>query len=223
MKNNRETPKSDLSRFLNSVHQDFHVVKFLYSDPIEFIYRYEDPWEQEAVALLSALLAYGKVAQIRKSIEDALFRIGTVAPSPKIFVTNLNNPVFRKKARQCFQGFVHRFNKDDDPVILLELLNQSWSKYGSLGAHFVHHLSPTDPDVGNALNQLIRDWRSWLPLKTPQSFQYLLTSPEDGSCCKRWCMFLRWMGRKDAIDPGLWNRSSRDERITNRLSALFPP
>lgn len=206
MKNRRETSKSHLSLFLNNVHKDFHAAKFLYSDPIEFVYRYHDPWEQEAVALLAALFAYGKVAQIRKSVEDALFRISKIASSPKSFVKNLENPIFRKKAEKVFHGFVHRFNKDSDPVILLDLLNRSWTQHGSLGAHFIGYLNPADPDIGNALSRVIDDWRKWLPPETPKSFHYLLTSPEDGSCCKRWCMFLRWMGRKDEIDPGLWTR-----------------
>jgi len=226
MKNHRETPKSDLSRFLDGVHRDFHSTRFLYSDPIEFIYQYKDPWDQEAVALLAALLAYGKVAQIRKSVENALLRISTIASSPKVFVKNLSSPVFRKKAEHRFQGFVHRFNKDSDPVILLGLLNQSWTIYGSLGAHFVNYLAPTDTDIGGSLNQLMKDWRKWLPAQTPESFYYLLTSPDGGSCCKRWCMFLRWMGRKDEIDPGLWSHfqaSSRANPKTNPLSELFPP
>ncbi len=212
MKNRRETTKSHLSLFLNNVHKDFHAAKFLYSDPIEFVHRYHDPWEQEAVALLAALFAYGKVAQIRKSVEDALFRINKIASSPKGFVKNLENPIFRKKAEKVFQGFVHRFNKDSDPVILLALLNQSWTQHGSLGAHFISYLNPADPDIGNALSRVIEDWRKWLPSETPKSFHYLLTSPEDGSCCKRWCMFLRWMGRKDEIDPGLWTRGTKGIR-----------
>jgi uncharacterized protein (TIGR02757 family) len=213
MKDYRETPKSNLSRFLNGVHKDFHVAKFLYSDPIEFIYRYQDPLEQEAVALLAALLAYGKVGQIRKSVEEALLRISKIAPSPKIFVKSLDSAVFKKKAHEAFQGFVHRFNKDSDPVILFELLNLSWSKYGSLGAHFNQYLKPSDSNIETALSQLIKDWRNSLPPQTPKSFHYLLTSPEDGSCCKRWCMFLRWMGRKDEIDPGLWTHFLKSNQL----------
>ena len=34
---------------------------------------------------------------------------------------------------------------------------------------------------------------------------YLLPDPSQGSACKRLCMFLRWMLRKDAVDPGPWN------------------
>lgn len=52
------------------------------------------------------------------------------------------------------------------------------------------------------------------------SFHFLLTAPQDGSVCKRWCMFLRWMGRKDALDPGLWAEAGGLARENSRSSAL---
>lgn len=78
------------------------------------------------------------------------------------------------------------------------------------------------PDFSVALNRLIRDWRDWAAEADGKtaggSFRYLLTAPEDGSCCKRWCMLLRWMGRDDSrqelldhpqrVDLGLWSRNS---------------
>ena len=41
----------------------------------------------------------------------------------------------------------------------------------------------------------------------PNMRQNLLPSPSDGSACKRLWMYLRWMIRKDAVDPGGWNLS----------------
>ena len=35
--------------------------------------------------------------------------------------------------------------------------------------------------------------------------QCLLPSPESGSACKRLNLFLRWMVRSDAVDPGGWS------------------
>jgi uncharacterized protein (TIGR02757 family) len=33
---------------------------------------------------------------------------------------------------------------------------------------------------------------------------HLLADPAGGSACKRWMLFLRWMVRRDAVDPGGW-------------------
>jgi uncharacterized protein (TIGR02757 family) len=34
---------------------------------------------------------------------------------------------------------------------------------------------------------------------------HLVALPEKGSACKRMNLFLRWMARKDRVDPGGWN------------------
>lgn len=82
-------------------------------------------------------------------------------------------------------------------------------------AHFLSFHDPANETFEEALSALIAEWRQWAGKRRPEYFDYLLTSPADGSCCKRWCMFLRWMGRRDELDPGLWTASSP-------LSETFP-
>ncbi len=201
--------QANFSKFLNQLQKDYHRAQFLSSDPLEFAHRYKDPWDQEAVALLAAVLAYGNVKQIRKSIEEALSRMRQISKSPQGFVKSLRDAPYRKKAHRIFTGYVHRFNQGSDVVHLFELLQQSWEKYGSLGAHFTSYLNPTDSDIGAALSSLMAQWHQWLRPQSSPTFSYLLTSPENGSCCKRWCMFLRWMGRHDALDLGLWTQTGK--------------
>jgi uncharacterized protein (TIGR02757 family) len=213
-----------LGIFLNQLQTRYHKREFLGSDPLEFVYRYSDPLDQEAAALLAALLAYGNVKQIRRSVEDALKRMEKLGGSPAGFVRALKAPTdsssdFKVEAKQVFHSFVHRFNRGGDIVLLMQLLSQSWERHGSLGAHFLTYLEPGAPDITEALSALIAEWRVWAGTpgsKRPESFEYLLTSPADGSCCKRWCMFLRWMGRRDDLDPGLWAQGSL-------LQKTFPP
>lgn len=207
-----------VKKFLDPLYLRFQRPEYLSSDPLEFVHQYEDAWDQETVALVSALLAYGNVKQIRRSVADFLARVATVAPGPSDFVRSLAKPEGVRAARSALNGFVHRFNVGEDLLILLVLLQRSWSEYGSLGAHFLTGLESNAPHIGPALEKLIAEWRSWAarPLKSHPSANYFFTSPADGSCCKRWCMFLRWMGRRDALDPGLWTKGSG-------LSATFPP
>jgi uncharacterized protein (TIGR02757 family) len=208
---------AQLKNFLNRVQEEYHRPQFLFSDPLEFVHRFNDPWDQEAVALLSALLAYGNVKQIRKSIENALERMNVAEPSgPAAFVRGLRKPGRRRRLAESFDGWVHRFNRGPDILLLFELLSRSWAEHGSLGAHFVRGLKSSDSDFAGALDALIVEYRAWAGERPDVgAFKYLLTTPADGSCCKRWCMFLRWMGRKDALDPGLWSESGA-------LVATFP-
>ena len=189
---------------MNQLQEDFHRKDYLSSDPLEFAHRFEDPMDQEVVALLSAVLAYGNVKQIRRSVEDLLARISSTGMGPSDFVRALQTPEGVKAGGRKLESFVHRFNKGQDILIFLQLVERSWKEYGSVGAHFTHYLSPKDVDITQALNGLMGEWKKWAGLRVPDSFGYLLTAPRDGSCCKRWCMFLRWMGRKDELDLGLW-------------------
>jgi len=196
----------ELKLFLNRLYDSYHQQEYLVSDPLEFPHRFKDPLDQEAVALISALLAYGNVTQIRRSIEDLLLRIEKQRISPAQFVKSLLHSAGRAEGRRAFAGFVHRFNVGQDVLVLFELLARSWSEYGSLGAHFTEGLDPDAQNLTQALNRLIIDWKKWAGNRVETSFSYFLTAPADGSCCKRWCMFLRWMVRKDnTIDLGLWS------------------
>ncbi len=204
-----------LRPLLNQIFDRYHRPEFLFSDPLEFPHRYTDPWDQEAVALVSALLAYGNVKQIRRSVEEVLRRIHAIAAGPADFVRRLEGG----SRKTGLEGFIHRFNTGADLGLLFLLLQRSWKEQGSLGAHFMVGLEPGAETITEAVNRLIGDWRAWIRqdpglralFRLNPSFSYLLTAPEDGSCCKRWCMFLRWMGRKEKdapLDLGLWAEGS---------------
>ena len=212
-----------LGGFLNELQTQYHRRNLLDSDPLEYVHHYSNPWDQEVVALVAALLAYGNVKQVRKSVSDVLARIGRVAESPSEMIRNLQGlggrkSPYSKQVSREFETFVHRFNRGPDFVVLFHLISESWIRSGSVGGHFLQNLEP-EGNISEALSLLIADWRSWVkdmgPKSAAKSFQYLLTSPADGSSCKRWCMLLRWMGRKDELDPGLWCQGSG-------LSGTFP-
>jgi uncharacterized protein (TIGR02757 family) len=205
-----------LSNFLNQLADRYHRSEFLHSDPLEFVHRYESVEDQELVALIASLLAYGNVKQIRASVAEALSRIERSGSSVHQFADSLQTSEGMKRGKAVLSGFVHRFNRGDDLLWLLKLAGQSRAKYGSVGSHFLHHHVPDDGTFERTLDVFIADWREWAGEKVLRtSFSYLLTAPKDGSCCKRWCMLLRWMGRTDDLDPGLWSENSR-------LRATFP-
>lgn len=197
-----------LTEFLNHLQDKYHRTELLSSDPIEIVHRYSDPHDQEVVALVSAVMAYGNVKQIRRSIETILSLMEQLADTPASFVRGMDGAEFQKRTQSVFHGFRYRFNVGSDFVLLLSLLHESWKQYGSLGGHFLSHFDPQADTVEVALSALIADWRGWTGARRTESFDYLLTSPADGSCCKRWCMLLRWMVRKDEIDLGLWGEQS---------------
>ncbi len=194
-----------LRPFLESTFQEFHRRELLPSDPLEFLHRYSDPWDREVVALISSQFAYGNVRQIRASIERWLLIMHEASGGPARFI---REGLRSRESRQRAEGFVHRLQRGADVLALLDLLALSWTRHGSLGAHFCRELTSQDDHLGSALVRLLEDWKDWARPGPGESISrslgHFLASPASGSCCKRWCMLLRWMGRSDDLDPGLW-------------------
>jgi uncharacterized protein (TIGR02757 family) len=99
----------------------------------------------------------------------------------------------------AFAGFKHRFTTGEEVAALVRAAAGLQERHGTLGARFASLVDPGDETVVPALGQFVRelgggacDGSSLLPV------------PERGSACKRLHLFLRWMVRKDEVDPGGW-------------------
>jgi len=175
--------------------------RFLDTDPLGIVRRYDRAEDRELVGLLAAGLAYGRVAGIRASVSDVLARMGT---RPSRFLEGYDT---RRDARR-FDGFVHRFTRGRDVAVLLLLARRARDSAGSLGAFF--RAGDADPRASTyeaAMNAFGRRLFALDPrMGKEDGVRWLLPLPEDGSACKRHCLFLRWMiRREDGLDCGAWS------------------
>ena len=185
--------------------------RFIDSDPVGIVRRFDDPEDREIAGLIAAGLAYGRVASIRGSLESLLASIG---PRPARFVASFDPA--RDAGR--FEGFVHRFTRGRDIALLLHLVRQAKECSGSLESFFVEgDLNPDSPTLGPALDAFgarlfALDARPFVPegvVPHRDGARWLLPLPAAGSACKRSCLFLRWMVRPDdGVDCGVWTRVS---------------
>jgi uncharacterized protein (TIGR02757 family) len=185
--------------------------RFLDSDPVGIVRRFDDPEDREIVGLLAAGLAYGRVASIRRSLLAVLGRLG---PRPARFVASFDPG--REAAR--FDGFVHRFTRGRDIALLLHLVRQAKERSGSLESFFIEgDAPPMGETLGPALDSFgarmfALDARPFLRdgvVPHGDGARWLLPVPGGGSACKRSCLFLRWMVRPDdGVDCGVWTRLS---------------
>ncbi len=201
----------NLRQFLEPVFQRYHQAKFLGSDPLEFVHRFSDAEDQEIVGVFASVLAYGNVKQIRASVEDLLGRIDRLSAQrgPHAWVSALSNQESLQEAREILAGFKHRFQVGEDVLLLARVMNRSLQRHGGIGLHFASYFRKEDSTIERALDHFLGDWKSWASELEPAratllSFQHLLSRPMDGSTCKRWLMYLRWMVRSDALDLGIW-------------------
>lgn len=173
----------------------YHHRSFVHPDPLEFLYGYSLLEDREIVALIASSLAYGRVAQILKSTSSVLERMGG---SPSSFLHN----VTRRQLFSLFSDFKHRFTTGEEMATMLWGVRYVLKEFGTLHACFVSTLDDSDDNIFPALSRFIRLFKK----KMPAYQNSLLPTPDKGSACKRLNLFLRWMVRKDDVDPGGWDQ-----------------
>ncbi|RYZ69750.1 MAG: TIGR02757 family protein [Proteobacteria bacterium] len=195
---------------LDPLIERYHRPAYLDSDPLGIAHEWKDPRDQEIVAIFSALLAYGNAQIIRRTLRALFDRFQGTGTRPSEWIKQYEKDpdATLQNLREEWNGIFYRFNSTGDLVLLFELIARSTLKFGSVGEHFLRFYDPNKPgSLEESWSAFIEDWSNDArELKRPglKGFRYLLTSPKDGSACKRWVMLLRWMGRRDEIDLGLW-------------------
>lgn len=174
--------------------------RFVETDPVKFVHRWDDPREQEIAGLIAAAFAYGSVVLIFRAVERILAPMGA---SPRAFLEGFDP----KRDAALYRGFRHRFHGAKDLVLFLTLLSRALREHGSLGALFAKGVRPDDPHVGPALSRFVAEILAYRHERGGRRspVRYLLSSPADGSACKRMLLYLRWMIRPaDGVDAGAW-------------------
>jgi uncharacterized protein (TIGR02757 family) len=179
---------------LDTLYDRYTRREFVHPDPVEFLYAYPDVRDREIVGLVASALAYGRVSQILASVARV---VETMGPSPHAFLATAS----RDALRQTFDGFQHRFTTGDEIGSMLCGVQQVRAHYGSLEAAFVAGMNHSDETVVPALAAFVEK----LATAGNGRPHFLLPSPQNGSACKRLNLFLRWMVRRDPVDPGGWD------------------
>ncbi len=200
---------------LDRLYDQYNRRGYVHPDPLEFLYNYEDLRDREIVGLVASALAYGKVAQILKSVGAVLEKMG---PSPFAYLQS--TPSVRIVSD--FQPFVHRFAKGPQISAFLMGVKQVIRNYGSLYDCFMNGFKRTDETILPALalfsDKVVQGSNGGSGNCGPG---HLIPCPEKGSACKRMHLFLRWMVRKDAVDPGGWDDVPRSALIIPLDTHMF--
>ena len=192
------TLKSALDRLYESFNAPDSAV-----DPIQVVRRYRQVEDREIVAFVAAGLAFGRVASVMTSVE-AVCRV--LGPSPARFLRAFDPD----RDGLPLRSLVHRWTRGPDFIALLWILRRLIEAHGSLERAFISGQADGAADVRQALEAFSAMARA-IPLgpaygrvpRAPGVF-YFFSRPSTGAACKRLNLFLRWMVRRDAVDPGGW-------------------
>ena len=187
---------SELRTYLDSIVLKFEQHDFIVHDPISIPHSFDDPKDQELIALYSALLAWGQ----RKTLLKNLERLCEIMNfQPRKFVYNFQI----ERDGEALKTFVHRTFQPIDAIWLSNNLSLIIKQYGSLEEAFGLNYSSQQEHIGPAI-QAFSELLFSIDGRTPRRLRKHLARPSTGSACKRLCMYLRWMVRNGPVDLGIW-------------------
>ncbi len=181
---------------LDRYYKAYHQLNFIENDPILIPHRFSKKEDIEIMGFFASILAWGQ----RVSIINSCNKIA------KIFDENPHDFILNHKdsdLKACL-GFVHRTFNDTDLLSIIGFLKEQYKEHGSLEHTFSKHLSSRSETIEGALigfRQSFEQCSSFVSRSKKH-----ISSPLNGSACKRLCMYLRWMVRQDdkGIDFGIW-------------------
>lgn len=201
----RERPTErwrDLKPHLDRLYANFNRAGEV-PDPVEFVRPYDRPEDREVAAFLAAGLAFGRVASVNQSVARVLDLLG---PHP---AHTIADEAPRRLAARL-DGFVHRWTRGSDLAQVLGVLRHMLRERGSIEGWFVQGWSEADVDVRPALESFgtraMAIACAEAGAASARGAGYFFPRPSGGSACKRLNLFLRWMVRRDNLDPGGWTR-----------------
>jgi uncharacterized protein (TIGR02757 family) len=202
----------EIAAFLEEIYCACNVGPRLRRDPLTVVKEYDEAADREIAALLCSTLAFGSVDLIMRACRAALAPLGA-------------HPAFRldamseREITETWSGFQYRFCFPRDMTAILVAIKRARAECGSLEELFVRG-DPGGEDIVAALSRFVGALRVFardscrdvsLSLTGPRALprENLLPDPARGSACKRLFLFMRWMVRRDAVDPGGWDRIDR--------------
>jgi len=179
---------AELKKGLERLYRKFDR-SFISPDPLECVPLKGRKGDKELSAFIAAVFAYGRADLIARNVR---YILGELGPRP---LDTLMSGSWRRK----FKNFKYRFHKRPDLLWLLGRLQKIYEKYGSIEVAF----NSADGGLREKLEKFSRMFANGG--KTPSNRKFLVPSP-GGSACKRTNLFLRWMVRRDGVDPGIWKK-----------------
>lgn len=165
--------------------------------------RYSEPRDIELAGLAAAALALGSAPLIVAAAERLVAPFG---PSPAATLSTMRDV----EVADAVGAFRYRFFDEADLTALLCAARDVADAHGGLERAFLAGDDPTDIDYAAAASRFVLT----LARAAPSPWRpNLFPDPGRGSAAKRVFLYLRWMVRKDSVDPGPWASCERSRLV----------
>ena len=184
--------KVHLDRINDSVEQP----DYIQSDPIQFIHAFEEKKDIEIAGFIAAMMAWGRRDIVNSKVENLLHRMNY---KPFEFISRYNQNDFAN-----LMGFKHRTFKPIDIHGVICALKRIYQDHEDL-EEFWNECHQTGYHEGRSTLAIFHERFFSLTPELKNRTRKHISNPEQGSTCKRLCMFLRWMIRNNSrVDIGIW-------------------
>ena len=180
-----EETKSILRRWADKYERP----SFIEGDPSWFMHQVKGAMNQEATAFVASALSFGSRAQFLPKVQWIVDQAkGNV---DRWIRTGAFETVFHPDDERCFYRFFTHATMNS----FLRAYKGVMDEFGTLG-EFVRATS--EGDAVKAVESICRRFH--------EAGSDAVIPKDPKSACKRVCMFLRWMGRRNSpVDLGLWS------------------
>ncbi|RYZ59484.1 MAG: TIGR02757 family protein [Chitinophagaceae bacterium] len=173
---------------------------FIPPDPISLPHRFTQQQDIEIAAFFAAVFAWGNRTIIINKTSELLHLMGN---APYQFCLHHTDEDLKGLLH-----FKHRTFNTTDLLYFVHFLHHHYTRQASLETAFSQWIEPGDSTIEKALTGFHTYFFSME--EAPQRTKKHIATPARGATCKRLCMFLRWMVRRDAcgVDFGIWQSLS---------------
>lgn len=216
--------ESNLFELLEKKAIQYNHRDFIITDPIAVPHQFSKKQDIEIAGFFAATLAWG----LRKTIINNSNKLMELMDhAPYDFIKQHNEADLKP-----FLHFVHRTFNATDLLYFIYFLKEHYTKNDSLESAFVSTKFEQEPTIESHLNYF---YDYFFSFEHPQRTHKHVASPRKNSACKRLCMYLRWMVRKDdnGVDFGIWNSIKMSQlicpldvhvsHIANKLGLITSP
>ena len=210
-----------IATFLEDIRSSCNAAERLRRDPLAIVVSYPDQADRELVGLVASTLAFGSVDLILRACREALAPLGRHPRETLLAMRDFD-------IARAWAGFQYRYCFSRDMIALMGAARRAFERSGSLESFFVEGDEGGQDIVaaaGNFAQRLkglsVEAARAMSlrgsatgaaggaggadPIPAPAGLRAnLLPDPAKGSACKRLFLYLRWMARRDEVDPGCW-------------------
>lgn len=185
-----------LRAHLDPMLEGFDYLEHRAQDPVDRVWSYSAPEDQEIAALMGSVVAYGRVSLVMDAGRRILEPLGP-SPSASLDAMSLDD------LEAIYHDYVYRMTRGQDVIDLLMGIKRMRARSGSLAQGYAQAPGAAHIEKVSAWVKQLRQDRASEQLE--RGLKYLIPDPADGGASKRLHLFFRWVSRgPDAIDLGIW-------------------